>query len=562
VFVVVLAMSGTAAATIKSGDSRTTRPTRPMSGSAPTLDGNGQRSVQSEHGLVHDGLSEALQRGTISGATYALNRALALFHLEAVERRFGHMAEPDPREATLVLRDLVSKYGQLSPAQRTTADVLLARPTDGASDPSQDGYTVTEAPPVCGTNACFHYVTSTGDAPPPDDANANGFPDWIDSTAAAFDVVWAKEVTQYGYRPPKEDIASANHGPDGRIDVYLADVGADGLYGYCAIDDPNAFDPNYPYFDVSAFCVVDNDMSPSQFQGGATGVPALQVTLAHEFFHAVQCAYDCFEDRWFSEGTATWMEDEVFDGVNDNRQYLRSSQLNQPFVPLDFSDLRSPYVYGAWIWFRFLSEYFGASSIIRQAWEYADGSAVGQDQYSLQAIASAIADRDSQFRSAYADFGVWNDVPRSTYSEGGSYPVPPYVRRHRMTGARTVQTGRLVMDHLTQSYVGFLPRSGVSRTAKLLVAVNLPAYRSGSEASVVTIRSNGRAKYLPIRLNQKGDGSVRVPFGKGRIDVVDLVITNASTRTTCWLDNAFTYSCAGEPKDDRLANLYGARLLQ
>jgi hypothetical protein len=84
--------------------------------------------------------------------------------------------------------------------------------------------------------------------------------------------------------------------------VYLADVGANGLYGYCTTDDPSAFDPNYPYFDVSAFCVVDNDMSPSQFQGGANRVPALQVTLAHKFIHAVQAAYDWFEDAWFMEG--------------------------------------------------------------------------------------------------------------------------------------------------------------------------------------------------------------------------------------------------------------------
>lgn len=186
----------------------------------------------------------------------------------------------------------------------------------------------------------------------------------------------------------------------------------------------------------------------------------------------------------------------------------------------------------------------------------------GQDQYSLQAIASAISDRDSQFRWAYADFGVWNDVPASTYSEGRSYPVPPYAKKHRITAGRSVQTGRLVMDHLTQGYVGFLPRSGVSPTAKLIVAVDLPAYRSGSEASVVTIGSNGRPKYFIVRLNQKGNGSVRVPFGKGKIDVVDLVVTNASTRTSCWLDEALTYSCAGVPKDDRLKYLYGARLLQ
>jgi hypothetical protein len=561
ILVVGLGLSGAASAATKTRDYRSARPTTSIPMSVANLTSDPRTSVRPEPRTASDGLSEALRLGEISEATYALNRALALFHPDVVGRRFGQLAEPDPREATLVLRDLVAKYGRLSPAERITADSLLARPTDGASDPFQDGYTVTEAAPVCGTNACFHYVTSTSDAPATTDTDINGVPDWVDSTAAAFDVVWAKEITKYGYRQPKSDITSASHGPDGRIDVYLADVGADGLYGYCATDDPNAFDPNYPYFDASAFCVVDNDMSPSQLQGGATGVPALQVTLAHEFFHAVQCAYDCFEDRWFSEGTATWMEDEVFDGVDDNRQYLRASQLNQPFVPLDLSDLRYSYVYGAWIWFRFLSESFDPS-IIKRTWEFADGSSAGQDQYSLQAIASAISDRDSQFRWAYADFGVWNDVPASTYSEGRSYRVPPYAKKHRITAGKSVQTGRLVMDHLTQSYVGFLPRSGVSPTAKLLVAVDLPAYRSGSEASVVTISSNGRPKYFIIRLNQKGNGSVKVPFGKGKIDVVDLVITNASTRTSCWLDEALTYSCAGVPKDDRLKYLYGARLLQ
>ncbi len=277
-----------------------------------------------------------------------------------------------------------------------------------------------EATPVCDAHGCIHYVASSNDA---------SALDWVTSAASAFNTVWAREITQYGYRPPKSDITSANHGPDGKIDIYLADVGASGLYGYCTTDDPNAFDQNYLYWDVSAFCVVDNDMSPTQFQGAASGVPALQVTLAHEFFHAVQCAYDCFEDKWFSEGTATWMEDEVFDDVNDNLQYLASSQLRHPFVPLDFSDLQYSYVYGAWIWFRFLSEYFGNANgadprIIRRAWEYADGSSAGSDQFSLRAIASAIKERDWKLRYAYADFGVWNDVPGLAYSEGDNYPVP------------------------------------------------------------------------------------------------------------------------------------------
>ena len=129
-------------------------------------------------------------------------------------------------------------------------------------------------------------------------------------------------------------------------------------------------------------------------------------------------------------------------------------------MPLDFSDLRYSYVYGAWIWFRFMSEYFGPRasddpSIIRRSWEYADASAGAPDRYSLAAVASAIKERDSTFRSAYADFGVWNDDPGLAYWEGDSYPVPPYADKHTITARRPVQGGRLVMDHLTQGYAGF-----------------------------------------------------------------------------------------------------------
>jgi hypothetical protein len=557
--VVGLSLAPSAFARPRSTDIRSTRSTTSFARSAVSVGPDSRRSVSGEEYLVHDDLSKALRRGEISEATYALNRALALFHLGQERARFGHVATPNPREATLVLKDLITRYSELSSVQRVVADALLARPTDGASDPFGDGYSVAEATPVCDANGCIHYVTSSSDA---------STPDWVNSAASAFGTVWSTEISQYGYRPPKSDLTSTNHGPDGKIDVYLADTGADGLYGYCTTDDPNAFDPNYPYFDASAFCVVDNDMSPSQFQGGASGVPALQVTLAHEFFHAAQGAYDWFEDAWFAEGTATWIEDEVFDNVNDNRQYLGSSQLRQPFVPLDFSNTRYLNVYGTWIWFRFLSEYFGNAnnpdpSIIKRAWEYADGSASGPDQFSLRAIASAIKDRDWKFRFAYADFGVWNDVPGLTYAEGDNYPVPPYDKKYRITTRHPVLGGRLVMDHLTQGYIGFQPRTGVSPTAKLRVAVDLPSYRAGSEASVVMINSNGGAKYKIVHLNAQGNGAVTVPFGKGKIAVVDLVITNASERTSnCFSDPNFTFSCAGDPRDDRLRYFYAAALVQ
>ena len=64
---------------------------------------------------------------------------------------------------------------------------------------------------------------------------------------------------------------------------------------------------------MSAYCVVDNDYSPAEFPGVVNGLPALQVTAAHEFFHAVQFAYNAFQDSWLLESTAAWVEDEAFD---------------------------------------------------------------------------------------------------------------------------------------------------------------------------------------------------------------------------------------------------------
>ena len=120
------------------------------------------------------------------------------------------------------------------------------------------------------------------------------------------------------------------------LDVYLADVGALGLSGYVATDDPHADDDSYQYRDYSAYVVVDNDFSVAQL-GASGGSGGLRATAAHEFFHAVQFAYDSSEDAWLTEGTAVWMEDQVADDVNANRRWLRSSPLVHPWVPVDSS---------------------------------------------------------------------------------------------------------------------------------------------------------------------------------------------------------------------------------
>lgn len=510
-----------------------------------------------------DALLRALERGRLDEAAYALERARSLFDLAGVRARYGDVERPDPRAATLVLRDLFLRLGELDPRPRAEAVALLARPTDGGADPAGDGYAVAEETPVCTDQGCIHYVASTADAPSLTDVDpANGIPDYVDAASAVLEEVWAKEVTELGYRAPKSDVTSANDGGDGRIDVYLANLGDDGLYGYCTTDDPNAIDPGstYRYYDFSAYCVVDDDYA--EFPPPSNGLAGLQVTMAHEFFHAVQFAYDAAEDAWFMESTSSWMEDEVYDAIDDNLQYLPYGPLGRPRVPLDLN--RGFAVYGAWIWPRFLAETAQDVDIIRRAWKRADASRKGADAYSLEAYAGAIGSYGRRFRWVFADFGMYSAAPTARYEEGASYPVPPDDERVRIRRRDGGAAGSKPLDHLTNAYIRFTPGGGVGSTAKLAVAVDGPPRRAGTEASVVVFSVGGRVRFVPLPVDRRGDASTVVPFGADRIARVELVMTNASMRRDgrCWRDPSWRYSCAAYPRDDDLRFRYVATLIQ
>jgi hypothetical protein len=507
-----------------------------------------------------DALTRALAGGRISPARYALERATSIFRLGAVRSRFGDVRKVDARSATLILRDLLLRVRQLEPADRRRATEILARPTDGSGNPFGDDYTVPEESPVCSADACVHYVASTDHKPSLDDtAPADGIPDWVALTSAVLDEVWAFEVDGYGYRAPKSDLSSTNNGGDAKLDVYLADLGPVGLFGYCTTDDPNALDQNYTFFDFSAYCVLDNDYVG---YGYADTTEPLKVTAAHEFFHAVQFAYDAADDGFFHEGTATWMEDEVYDAINDNLFYLGTSPLAQPTVPLDRSTgLR---VYGTWIFWRFLAEYIGANdgggstdpdpTIIRDIWERADGSAVGPDDYSVRATARAIANRSLQgtpwrFRWAFADFAVWNARPGAFYDEGGSYPAAAIALSRTLRGSRRSTLVSARLDHQGNRFVVIRRGSGLSRTATLRVTLDGPPYNNGTEASLVVIKKSGAISLKVFQIATNGDGSATVGFGR-TVSRVIVIVTNASTRyRNCFVAQT-PWACSGDPIDD------------
>ncbi len=219
-----------------------------------------------------------------------------------------------------------------------------------------------------------------GTSPPRDDGplwagdpavGGNGIPDVAERWAAYFETSYRKIVEEYGYTHPAVD---AN-----RIPVYIAnsDPGTvlENLGGSTyALTQPGE---NVPYI------VVNNDLSfvPPNGEGGSGLVKiqgAMKITAAHELFHVFHFLYepDAWipeEDDWWFEASATWMEDEVFDSVNDYVQYLAAGAwpaFVDQGLPVRSTDPHyTVRAYGAVIFAKYLSEHVGGRAAVFDVWQ-------------------------------------------------------------------------------------------------------------------------------------------------------------------------------------------------
>ena len=425
---------------------------------------------------------------------------------------------------TMERRELRLELSELDAAQRSRATTILARPGQNRQQ--------------CFTTVCVHWFTTGADRA------TEAYAEQVAATAEQVLETYAAA----GYRAPKPD---GTRGGNELLDIYLEDLGGQGLYGYCDTDSAPTGDGPW---DVPAYCAFDNDYSEFPTH---TPLENLQVTAAHELFHAVQFAYDYLEDIWFMESTATWAEDEVFDDVDDNVQYLGSSPLAQPAVPLDKdAGLR---VYGGWIFFRYLTERHpeaegGLPVLVREIWERADGAAGGPDDYSIEAVKHVLAAHGGGLRTTWARFAAANRQPGLSYAAGRAsrYPTARLAGTVDLSAAQRA-SGPItkVVDHLSAATVRFNRAPGLSaRTLRL--TLDLPRTGRGSGA-IATIRpTSGRASTVALTplLQADGDAVVRVPFGRG-VARVEVTLANAGVHyRNCWVGTS--WSCQGRPADDDL----------
>jgi len=408
----------------------------------------------------------------------------------------GNARAGDP-EITLARRDLFLARPHLSGDAAAQADALMARPFGDSEDtfgrPGLGG----KVKRICNARLCIVY-TKTG----PHAATKK----WAKKSFRTMNKVWTKEVKRMGYRAPKRD---GRRGGNGKLDVYLVDGHSQGYYGFCQ-PEYYARGKGNP---ASGYCALDNDMKnfPS------TPVKALKATAAHEFFHAVQFAYDVEEDRWMMESSATWMEERAYDGVNDNRQYLAHSQLANPFTPLTAYDRARLEQYGNWIWWEYLGKRYG-QGIVKKTWTQAQSKRVN----SLKAL-KRVLKRKGGLNRVYADYTARLMVPKKGFPEGRSYRT--YNAPTSVLGKG--QTARTSGGLARYSSAPFTLKPG-SRKGKLKVVVNgLP--RKSRGLTVAITKRSGKVVFKRGKITRKGV-KIAVPFGARKVRKVSLPLTNGGNK--------------------------------
>jgi hypothetical protein len=420
-------------------------------------------------------------------------------------------ASASPGLATAVPSVSTSQKPFILPKPRPTEG--RGRPTDNP-DPNRNEYTVPQAPksPYCGPDFCVHWVATGLDAPNLADADGNGIPDFVQQVLAIAEHVHAIENDKLGWREPKSD--GKKGGGVGKTDIYLSEIGGE-LFGYAAPDRGQASKDHRIPRRLHGYLVLDNDYSAFEFPG-TTPAHDLEVTLAHEYNHILQFGYDAFQDTWFAESSATWMEDQVYNGINDYLRYVRR-WVHRYETPLTTSSIKE---YGSAVWNEWLSHHYG-QSIVRKAWAGAIHARPGG--FSVAAYEAAIraaghSDLSHDFTHFAADVAEWRTG--QGFRESSLYPDMPRQGELPLSGLTLTRQ----LNHTTFTLLRVHARGGKA------VVVHATAPRGIATGLVLVGRVGGERQGSTVsRLGfSRGGGKLSVRLGDPhRFSRITAVLVNA-----------------------------------
>ena len=258
----------------------------------------------------------------------------------------------------------------------------------------------------------IYYDTSGMNTPALLDVNNNRIEGtakaYVDSVGAIFNHVWDVEIGGLGFSAPPFETGQTAY------NIFIIELSGEDYGGTNFADTLSSGPP----FHCTTNIDIDNDFA----EYSTKGIPALEVTAAHEFHHAIQIGsygYWGDDERYAYEMTSTWMESYVYPAVLDYYQYLHDYFYGfSTGLPLYST------AYGGYervVWAQFLAKRFGIG-IMKDTWNH-----MATERY-IESAQNAIAEHGSMLSDEFAQFAYWNyftadraDISKS-YSNGYNYP--------------------------------------------------------------------------------------------------------------------------------------------
>ncbi|HDL18375.1 MAG TPA: hypothetical protein ENH29_04920, partial [Bacteroidetes bacterium] len=233
-------------------------------------------------------------QGKIDKVEYMKLMGYRRFAPEKLPEKYRETLSEPLKCGTSIIANLKMNWQKLSIQDQQLFANLLGRPNLPYSYMSPEGLFK------------LHYATAGYNAVNNTDADGNGVPDYVEEAGKIFDYCYHFEIDTLGYKkPPVDDVN------DPAVDVYFSNS-VD--YGETRWDESGTSVPSY--------IIMNNDFSEMNLP--TRGLDGVRVTAAHEFFHVIQLGYIVREmDFYFFEMCAVWMEDRIYDNINDYYQYLR-----------------------------------------------------------------------------------------------------------------------------------------------------------------------------------------------------------------------------------------------
>lgn len=409
--------------------------------------------------------------------------------------------------------------------------IAVARP-DSPNSPDLFKYAQgdkVESFPSGGGNFRVHFTRAGASAVPLDDANKNNVPDHVEAVAQLYEDVLAFYL-KLGFRRPLDDgKVPGNNGGDARFDVYLLDFAgkADGHFEreQCAGST------------CEGFMIQENDFAGYPYPSVEVGN---RILGSHEFFHAVQAAYNVDQSSIISEGTAVWAT-EKFDDTLDDFEGFAGGYLDHPDRSLD-KPLPGPvdvFSYGSALFFEFLDEHVGGD-VIRELWEDCVEGARGVANPDWFTVLPALLVRHkTTFADELLTFAVWNLFtgkradPTQSYARGAGYPAV------KMTGVQAFyRDDTLRLFTASTQYLRMAPGNRTKMTAVVNSMQDIGPLRLSISTRV------GTKVGKPVPIDSLAAGPLAT-VDTGNIDEVTVILVNTAQSG----DSIRGTVCVGSPEE-------------